>query len=309
MTPAPTVPVTPAPAVSCIVIFLNEERFLAEAIDSVLAQDHASWELLLVDDGSTDGSAAIAHEFVERHPDRVRYLQHPGRANLGMSAARNLGLAHARGRYVGFLDADDVWLPEKLAEQVAILDGRPDVGMVYGRTLLWHSWQSGSAHRSLDHFCDLGVTPEAVIEPPRLLVQLIENRFQTPTTCNALIRRSVIEAVGGFEGEFRGMFEDQVFFMKVGLDQPVYVASRCWAKYRQRDDSHSSHADAAGQVVEARTRLLAWLEALLERRRVVSAPVWQALRREQFALRSPRMHRKLERLRRVRRAVARRFRG
>jgi len=104
--------VTPAPAVSCIVIFLNEERFLAEAIGSVLAQDHEPWELLLVDDGSTDGSAAIAHTFVQRHPDRVRYLQHADGATLGMSAARNLGLAHARGRYVGFLDADDVWLPE-----------------------------------------------------------------------------------------------------------------------------------------------------------------------------------------------------
>ena len=116
---------TPATGVSCIVIFLNEERFLAEAIDSVLAQTHESWELLLVDDGSTDGSAAIAREFAERHPDRVRYLRHPGRANLGMSAARNLGLAHARGRYVGFLDADDAWLPGQAAEQVEILDSRP----------------------------------------------------------------------------------------------------------------------------------------------------------------------------------------
>jgi len=300
--------VTPAPAASCIVIFLNEERFLAEAIESVLAQNHDSWELLLVDDGSTDGSAAIAREFVQRHPDRVRYLQHAGSVNLGMSAARNLGLAHARGRYVGFLDADDVWLPGKLTEQVGILDRRPDVGMVYGRTLLWHSWQTGSAHRSLDRFCDLGVTPDTILEPPLLLVQLIENRFQTPTTCNALIRRSVIDATGGFEPEFRGMFEDQVYFMKVCLDHRVYVASCCWAKYRQRDDSHSSHADAAGKVVEARARMLAWLEAFLERRRVVAAPVWQALRREQFALRSPRLHRQLERLRRVRHSVVRRVR-
>ena len=300
---------TAAPAVSCIVIFLDEERFLAEAIGSVLAQDHASWELLLVDDGSTDGSAAIARAFVQQHPDRIRYLQHADGATLGMSAARNLGLDHARGRYVGFLDADDAWLPEKLAEQVAILDGRPDAGMVYGRTLLWHSWQAGLAGRSLDHFCELGVTPDTVIEPPRLLLQLIENRFQTPTTCNALIRRSVIDAVGGFEPAFRGMFEDQVFFVKVCLDQPVYVASRCWAKYRQRDDSHSAQADAAGQVAEARARLLAWLEAYLERRGVRAAPVWKALRREQFALRSPRLYRQLEQLRHVRRSVVRRLRG
>jgi glycosyltransferase involved in cell wall biosynthesis len=301
--------VRPAPAVSCIIIFLNEERFLAEAIGSVLAQDHESWELLLVDDGSTDGSAAIARAHVARHPDRIRYLQHAGGANLGMSASRNLGLAHARGRYVGFLDADDVWLPEKLAEQVAILDGRPDVGMVYGRTLLWNSWQPAGAPRSLDHFCDLGTTPETVVEPPRLLAQLIENRFQTPTTCNALVRRSVIDAVGGFEPAFRGMFEDQVFFMKVCLDQRVYVASRCWAKYRQREDSHSAQADMAGQVAEARARLLAWLESYLEQRDVNSAPVWNALRREQFALRSPRLHRHLQRLRRLHDSVTGRWRA
>ena len=300
---------TPGPAVSCIVIFLNEERFLAEAVGSVLAQEYESWELLLVDDGSTDRSADIAHAFVQRHPERVRYLQHPGGRTLGMSAARNLGLAHARGRYVGFLDADDVWLPEKLTEQVAILESRPDVGMVYGRTLLWHSWQPDGAPRTLDHFCDLGVTPDTALEPPRLLVQLIENRFQTPTTCNALVRRSVIDAVGGFEPEFRGMFEDQVFFMKVGLDQRVYVASRCWAKYRQREDSHSALADSAGHVIEARTRLLAWLEAYLERRGTNEAPLWKALRREQFALRSPGLHRQMQRLRRVRSSVNRRFRG
>lgn len=300
---------TPAPAVSCIVIFLNEERFLAEAIGSVLAQEFGSWELLLVDDGSTDGSAGIARGFEERHPDRVRYLQHPGGANLGMSASRNLGLAQARGRYVGFLDADDVWLPEKLSEQASILAGRPDVGMVYGRTLLWHSWQTNGASRLLDHFCDLGVTPETVIEPPRLLVQLIENRYQTPTTCNALIRRSVIDDAGSFEPEFRGMFEDQVFFMKVGLDQRVYVASRCWAKYRQRDDSHSAHADTTGQVVAARARLLEWLEGHLERHGTTEASVWAALRRAQFAVRSPRLHHQLDRLRRVRSSVARRWRG
>jgi glycosyltransferase involved in cell wall biosynthesis len=300
--------VTPAPAVSCIVIFLNEERFLAEAIDSVLVQDCESWELLLVDDGSTDGSAAIARAFVARHPDRVRYLQHAGGANLGMSASRNLGLAEARGRYVGFLDADDAWLPEKLTEQVAILDDRPDVGMVYGRTLLWHSWQPGGAPRALDHFCELGVRPDTVIEPPRLLLQLIENRFQTPTTCNALLRRSVIDAVGGFEAEFRGMFEDQVFFMKVGLDQRVYVAGRCWAKYRQRDDSHSAHADTTGQVVAARAGLLAWLEAHLEQHGVKTASVWNALRREHFALSSPRLHRQLQRMRRLSHTVSARWR-
>src|SRR5260221_13006285 len=109
------------PLVSAIIIFLNEERFLAEAVESVLAQSFVDWELLLVDDGSTDGSAALAGSFARKH-HRIRYLRHPDRANHGMSASRNLGLDHARGQFVGFLDADDVWLPNKLSEQLAVFE-------------------------------------------------------------------------------------------------------------------------------------------------------------------------------------------
>src|SRR5438094_6087369 len=112
----------PTPAVTAITIFLNEETFLADAVESVLAQSNRDWELLLVDDGSSDGSSGIAQSYAERNPQRIRYLEHSGHENRGMSASRNLGLTQARGRYVGFLDADDIWMPGKLAEQCAILD-------------------------------------------------------------------------------------------------------------------------------------------------------------------------------------------
>src|SRR4051812_22103421 len=107
-----------SPAVSAIIIFLNAERFLSEAVESVIAQTHKDWELLLVDDGSADGSTTLAQGFAARHPDRVRYLEHPAHQNRGMSASRNLGLANSTGDHVAFLDADDVWLPHKLAEQL-----------------------------------------------------------------------------------------------------------------------------------------------------------------------------------------------
>ena len=122
---------TSQPLVSAIIIFLNEERFLAQAIASVLQQSLADWELLLVDDGSTDESTAIARGFAQRDPSRIRYFEHAGHANRGMSAARNLGLDHARGSYIAFLDADDIWLPEKLREQVSALNDNPRAGMVY----------------------------------------------------------------------------------------------------------------------------------------------------------------------------------
>src|SRR5919109_771721 len=122
-----------APEVSVVVIFKDAEDFLAEAIESVCAQTFPAWELLLVDDGSTDASTAIARGHAEQDSGRVRYFEHPGHVNLGMSATRNLGVSRARGELVTFLDADDVLVPTALEEAVAILRAHPRVGMVYGQ--------------------------------------------------------------------------------------------------------------------------------------------------------------------------------
>ncbi len=168
-------------------IVRDGERFLAEALDSVLGQTYSSLELVIVDDGSTDRSAEIAERFVRAAPDRVRLVRHADGGSRGMSAARALGVRTAQGGLIAFLDADDVWLPEKIAEQVAVLDAHPAAGMVYGRTQMWHSWDSNAARS--DYFYDLGVEPDGLYPPLRLLPQLLENRAQSPTTCNALIRR------------------------------------------------------------------------------------------------------------------------
>ena len=116
-------PLESSPLVSAIIIFLNERRFLQEAIESVFGQTYANWELLLVDDGSSDGSTEIAQRAAVTHGSRVRYLEHPGHANRGMSASRNLGWIEARGEWVAFLDGDDVWLPQKLERQISLCSG------------------------------------------------------------------------------------------------------------------------------------------------------------------------------------------
>lgn len=250
---------TSGPAVTAIIIFLDEERFLAEAIESVLAQSFGDWELLLVDDGSSDRSPAIAAHYAARHPGRIVRLAHPGRANRGMSASRNLGIAGARGHYIGFLDADDVWLPEKLVEQCAILDAHGDCAMVYGRTLIWRSWEDGGE----DFLYPLGVEPGTVQTPPRLFQLLLENKVQSPTTCNALMRRALIENVGGFEAGFPGMFEDQAFFAKALLAAPTYVDGRIWAKYRQHPKSCSAVSARSGLDPAARRRVLLWMKTNL----------------------------------------------
>jgi teichuronic acid biosynthesis glycosyltransferase TuaG len=116
------------------------------AIASVRAQTIADWELLVVDDGSTDGSAAIVARHAADDPARLRALAHPGRGNRGMAAARNLGMAAARGRAIAFLDADDVWRPERLARHLAALEAHPAVDAA-GSTV----WHSGPGVRRSDH--------------------------------------------------------------------------------------------------------------------------------------------------------------
>src|SRR6266550_600756 len=97
---------TPSPQVSIITTFLNAERFIAEAIESVLSQSYTDWDLVMVDDGSTDASSDIVRKYAASF-DRIRYEHHDGYVNRGMSASRNVGIGRSNGSYVAFLDADD----------------------------------------------------------------------------------------------------------------------------------------------------------------------------------------------------------
>lgn len=108
-----------APLVSVIMPSFNAERFIAESIESVIAQTVRDWELIVVDDGSTDGTAAIVAAYRQRDP-RIRLITQP--ANRGPAAARNIGLDQAQGELIAFIDSDDVWFPEKTEKQIAAMD-------------------------------------------------------------------------------------------------------------------------------------------------------------------------------------------
>jgi glycosyltransferase involved in cell wall biosynthesis len=110
--------------ISCIVPVFNGERYLQEALDSILAQTYQPLELIVVDDGSTDGTATLAAGYGER----IRYLW---QANAGEASARNRGLSAAQGEFIAFLDADDLWHPEKLTRQVARFHERPELDLSF----------------------------------------------------------------------------------------------------------------------------------------------------------------------------------
>ena len=290
-------PVDEYPLVSVIMIFMNEERFIAEAIASVAAQRYSNWELLLVDDGSTDESSGIARRYAERYPDQVRYLEHPEHRNCGMSASRNLGIRHAAGKYIAFLDADDAWLPHKLERQVAFLNHRPEVGMVYGPTLWWYSWSGRVEDRTRDFVYGPGIEMNTVVAPPKLLAAFLRLEGVSPCTCSVLIRRELVEAAGGFEESFRGMYEDQAFFAKVCLKATVFASSETLSKYRQHPNSSSEVTRKSGGHIAERQRFLQWLAVYLTEQGTMDKAVWRALQGELWAIRHPRLNGVLARAR------------
>lgn len=266
------------PLVSAIIIFFNAEKFIQEAIDSVFAQTFREWELLLVDDGSVDESSKIAKKISTEHPHQVRYLEHEGHQNLGMSAARNLGILHAKGKYVAFLDADDAWYPYTLKEQFAVLESQTQAAMVFGPLLYWYSWTGKTEDQKLDTIEELGVAPNRLVRPPRLLSLFLVNKATVPS--GILVRREAIDRVGGFEEIFRGEYEDQAFCAKICLSAPVFASSRCWYRYRQHPESAVSVGHATGQTDAARLIFLEWLSRYLSDQGMKDLGVWWSLRKE-----------------------------
>lgn len=296
-----------APLVSVVTPFLDAVRFLGEAVDSVRAQTEPRWELLLVDDGSRDGSECLARDLAAQD-GRIRYLAHPGGGNRGKSTSRNLGLAAARGAYVTFLDADDVFLPDKLARQVALLEAHPEAGMVHGRTLYWHGWERGAA--AADVPSKLAVAPDALYRPPTPLTAFLRDPGSVPCICSVLVRRALVEAVGGFDETIQHLFEDQVLLAKLCLAAPVWVEDAVGERYRQHAGSSSARAVAAGiyhplAPNPAHDAFLAWLNAYVAAQGVADPELARALRRAAWPSRHPSLHRHWQaaaaRARRVRR--------
>ena len=270
------------PLVSVIMIFWNAEAFFAEAVDSALAQTCGDFELLLADDGSTDRSTALARGYEAAHPGRVRYLEHPGHANRGMSATRNLGIAAARGRCIAFIDADDVWKPEKLAEQLAIMAAHPEAGMVCGAVEYWRSWSPDGE----DAVVPTGHVADRLVPPPEAMLALYPlGSAAAPCPSDLLLRADAVRAIGGFEAHFTGprmMYEDQAFLAKLYLSAPVYFSSRVWTRYRQHANSCVAAVTGDGRYHEVRRYFLEWLEshlaALPDVDRRVAAALQRALR-------------------------------
>lgn len=117
--------------VSIIIPTYNREKYIAEALQSILQQSYTHWECIIVDDGSTDASKTIVDNFVKTD-SRFQYVKRPNTYPKGVNACRNYGITLSKGDYIAFCDDDDFWLPKKLEQQIAVFNTHPDVGLVTG---------------------------------------------------------------------------------------------------------------------------------------------------------------------------------
>lgn len=282
------------PLVSAIIIFWNEERFLEEAIESVFVQTYDRWELLLVDDGSSDRSSEIARRYAEQYPDKVRYLEHQGHANRGMSASRNLGVRSARGRYISYLDGDDVWLPDKLAEQVTTMESHPTADMVTAPLFMWSSWTGKCHDRHLDQPYGVGRNgkhpfTDTLVEPPRLLALFL--RYEQYIPSGFLAKRDVMEQIGEYEEIFRDAYSDAVALVKVCLKSPVYVSGKRWYRYRKHAASSTYLSRLHGKEDEEQQIYLNWVAAYFNQQKVQDPELLKIINKMLFRCRHPRLQR------------------
>jgi len=184
------------PLVSAIIPVYNCDRYLKEAIISVLRQTHPPFEILVIDDGSTDNSAAVAREF----STSIQYYSQP---HQGAGTARNYGTQLAKGNYFAFLDADDVWEKDKLTRQLQIFSDRPEVDMVFGQMKNFHSPE----------------LPESVKQQFYCPPELIPGYH--PGTL--LIKREAFDRVGPFDTQWKlGEFIDWYLkAMEAGLNSAM----------------------------------------------------------------------------------------
>jgi glycosyltransferase involved in cell wall biosynthesis len=237
-----------APRVSVVMPAYNAGRYIREAVASVLGQTEGDLELVVVDDGSTDDTAAIAATLGAADP-RVRLVQQP---NSGKPAiARNRGIRESRGEIVCFLDADDVWRPEKLAACLAVLDRRPDVQLVFHDVEYMTqdgAYQGRSCLGSLD-FGDQVLARSQKLEDqgylcdPRALFFYICTRVTTIYMSAATIRRSRLFQEPVFFAEDVVAGEDADLWFRIVKTGGVAYVGRALSGYRIHGQSVTHRPD------------------------------------------------------------------
>jgi glycosyltransferase involved in cell wall biosynthesis len=227
------------PRVSAIVPAYNAAAYLGEALDSALAQTYTSLEIVVVDDGSTDATGAVADAYAAAHPGRVRVIH---QANAGLPGARNTAIAAARGELLALLDADDVWLPDHLERVMAVFDAEPGLALV---------------HANIERIDANGQTTETWNRRWRNRKDpyaAVATRLEHVSCPTVVFRRRCVEEIGGFDTQFTGLgCEDRDLWLRIFERYPVRYIDRVTARYRTHGSNMSGNHR---KMAAARQRLL-----------------------------------------------------
>jgi glycosyltransferase involved in cell wall biosynthesis len=201
----------------------NSEKYLEETLQSVFNQTYKDWELVIVNDGSTDSTETI----IQKHISEGWPILYHSQANAGLANARNKALELSSGQYIAFLDHDDIWLPEKLTLQISLLEVRPDIAVIYGNASVIDGYGNIIAERYNDNFKsrDGDIFSELLIEGDFINWQTV------------VIRRSVLDDVGLF-GSFR-IAEDYDMLLRCALNRTCFGMDHVLAQYRRHDRNYS----------------------------------------------------------------------
>lgn len=218
---------THEPAISVIMPAYNASKTITASVESLKSQTLQNWELIIVDDGSSDDTAKIVLSLSKQDP-RIRVVQGP---NSGPSIARNHGIELARADLFAFLDADDFWAPERLLGMLSLFDRDPSLGVAYSRT----------------RFIDAKTLKPGTLTPhiPQLNAADIMAENAVCSTSNIVCRKSVFMAIGGFTAGLN-YAEDQDWLLRVALKGKWKIAgvNAEWFFYRSSEDSQSADLEA-----------------------------------------------------------------
>jgi len=221
-------PVGQEPRVSIIMPVLNGEKYISDAIESILMQTYQGFELIVVDDGSTDGTPELIRRFGER--TNLKCIRHPERQGIARSV--NDGVRHSSGELIAFLDHDDAWLPSFLETQVNYLDQHPDVGMVHSDFQTTDS-EGNILEPSVAASRKREARPSGYVFP-----QLFMDSFIVGNS--VLIRKECFNRLGGFDESIR--FGDYLLWLRIARHYRVDYVDNVLTQYRQ-------HAVQSTQVV------------------------------------------------------------
>lgn len=220
------------PNLSIIILTYNREAFLAEALSSIFGQTYTDYEIIIIDDGSTDGTRLYLDGLKDK-PIRYYYTKHLG----NLSQLRNLGWQYAQGKYIAFLDADDIWMPEKLAEQIHFLEADESLGMVFS---------------DVEEFNREGLIRSQIYNH---LAEEWDKKKQFEWTLSGrmpiyassvILRKALADQIDGFENAL--ILGDTHFFLRLLQKFPFHVLFKPLVRIRKHDQNISVYQEQAAYL-------------------------------------------------------------